>query len=238
MEDAFRDTIRRLMAERGVSAPEIAREVGLDKAYFIDLLAGRKKSVTAAAFMAIAAAYQLDPWEMAGMTQVAAPRLKHEPKEMARQAADPVPKAQPPALIRASLVVEEAAFRGDGEMPAGLGRTTITPVAMFEQSRQTACLVRGEDYAKWGVADGSVLNAVSFKSYGTVAQPGSLLVLRAERAGGLRGAFIRRSVIDGDGIQHAQSPSGATVPFPDPEAFVGLVVATQFRSNGDIARNS
>jgi hypothetical protein len=202
VEDRFKDILREALIREELSATDLSREVGLDKAYFVDLLAGRKKTVSALAFMLVAKRLGLDPWGLSGV------------EHPERQAAEPDELTAPPALaspqksferVAGFGIVEEGAFRLDGRLD---GRS-FAPIDGYPIDRQEVLEVRGHDYVPWGLPSGAVVHAISFPRYETVSGPGRLVVASQGR-GGLTELVLRRIAVDPDGEMHLVGPTGMT----------------------------
>lgn len=201
MEDRFRDILRDALGREDMSPADLSREVGLDKAYFVDLLAGRKKTVSAIAFMLAAKRLGLDPWELAG---VARPSLLTEGREeVVPTVASPIVQRNASARVEGFGIVEEGAFRKDGRLD---GRS-FSPVDGYPIDRQEVLEVRGHDYVPWGLPSGAVVHAVSFPRYETVGGPGRLVVA-SQCQGSLTELVLRRIAVDPDGEMHLVGPTG------------------------------
>ncbi|MCS4088912.1 helix-turn-helix transcriptional regulator [Rhizobium sp. BK176] len=209
MEERFRDILRESLDREGMSAAELSREVGMDKAYFVDLLAGRKKTVSAIAFMLAARRLGLDPWDLAGVDRpdgeiAPAPRKEaSSPPEIVSVAvlSEPVPALR----VEGCGVVEEAAFRVSGRSD---GERSFAVIEGYPPERQFVFEVRGHDYVPWGLPSGAVVHTVSFPRYETVGAPGRLVVASRQQAS-LTETVLRRVTVDGDGEMKLMSPMGA-----------------------------
>lgn len=201
MEDRFRDILRDALGREDMSPADLSREVGMDKAYFVDLLAGRKKTVSAIAFMLAAKRLGLDPWELAGVA-------RPSPRTEASQDMVVVPPVQavPPKAserVEGFGIVEEGAFR----VGVRLDGRSFAPVDGYPVDRQEVLEVRGHDYVPWGLPSGAVVHAVSFPRYETVGSPGRLVVA-SQRKGDLTELVLRRIAVDHDGEMHLVGPNG------------------------------
>lgn len=222
MEERFRDILQESLDREGMSAAELSREVGMDKAYFVDLLAGRKKTVSAIAFMLAARRLGLDPWDLAGVDRpgvvtAPAPRSEPSPPPAVAEATTPAP----PLRVERCGVVEEGAFRVSGQTN---GARSFPVVEGYPVDRQFVVEVRGHDYVPWGLPSGAVVHAVSFPRYETVGAPGRLVVA-SRTQGSLTETVLRRVAVDADGDMKLMSPLGAHAIQGDPGLRLdGLVV--------------
>ncbi|MDW9481152.1 hypothetical protein GOB57_21130 [Sinorhizobium meliloti] len=219
MEDRFRDILQDALAREGISAAELSREVGLDKAYFVDLLAGRKKTVSALALMLSAKRLGLDPWELAGVTR---PPDHSDVRTAAETRLDDVALPQATGRVGGCGIVEEGAFRVRGWVD---GRS-FAAVAGYPVERQSVLEVRGHDYAPWGLPSGTVVHAVSFQRYEAVGGPGRLVVATRQE-GSLTETVLRRIEVDPDGEMHLLTPTGIReAPLEAGPRIGGLVAQT------------
>ena len=108
MEDRFRETLREALLREGLSATDLSRDVGMDKSYFVDLLAGRKKTVSVIAFMLVVRRLGLDPWDVAGIDAPKSARKLEEPNP-ALSAPPPPAAAVAAKRLALSFLVEEDA---------------------------------------------------------------------------------------------------------------------------------
>jgi hypothetical protein len=203
VEERFRDIIQGSLDREGISAAELSRDVGMDKAYFVDLLAGRKKTVSAIAFMLAARRLGLDPWELAGVDRPpgsADPTPREERSPPPAIAPEPVPVPR----VDGCGVAEEGAFR----VPGRSGGKSFPVVEGYPVDRQFVVEVRGHDYVSWGLPSGAVVHAVSFPRYETVGAPGRLVVASRPH-GNLIETVLRRVAVDADGDMKLMSPLGA-----------------------------
>jgi hypothetical protein len=207
VEERFRDILQESLVREGMSAAELSREVGMDKAYFVDLLAGRKKTVSAIAFMLAARRLGLDPWDLAGVDRpdgVAAPAPRNE-AVTPPMVTTKVPPSEPALRLEGCGVVEEGAFRVSGKAD---GTRSFPVVDAYPVDRQLVVEVRGHDYVSWGLPSGTVVHAVSFQRYETVGAPGRLMVASRPQ-GNLMETVLRRVSVDADGEMRLVSPLGA-----------------------------
>ncbi len=220
MEEGFRKALREGLERHAISASDLSRELGLDKSYFVDLLAGRKKSVTAEAYLLASRRIGFDPWEVAGIEAPSSGASRTAPAVVPIPSPAPVPA--PPHRLAVTGIVEESAYRQDGGV---MGKREHAVIEGYPVDRQSMAIVRGTDYILWGVPDGAVLGLVSYRRYETVAGPGRLVVIGVSRDG-LRGVNLRRAVMDGDGEPMLEAPDGKREPLalPDTASIVGLVV--------------
>lgn len=218
MEEGFRKALREGLERHAISASDLSRELGLDKSYFVDLLAGRKKSVTAEAYLLASRRIGFDPWEVAGIEAPSSGASRTAPDVVPL----PSPAPSPPHRLAVKGIVEERAYRADNGMT---GKREHAVIEGYPVDRQSMVIVRGTDYILWGVPDGAVLGLVSYRRYETVAGPGRLVVIAVSRDG-LRGVNLRRAVMDGDGEPMLEAPDGKREPLalPDTVSIVGLVV--------------
>lgn len=224
VEDRFRDILEDALGREGLSPSDLSREVGMDKAYFVDLLAGRKKTVSVLAFMLASRRLGLDPWELAGVERPTGRSEGHVAVEKVSAA------PAPPLVNRVEGfgVVEEGAYRIGGRSEDG----SFVPVDGYPAARQSVFEVRGHDYVPWGLPSGSVLHAVSFGRYETVGGPGRIVVA-TRREGGLFERVLRRIAVDADGEMRLLAPSGAVAaPGEDGRVIDGLVVQTALPAVG------
>lgn len=223
MEDRLRERLEREAAARGMSAPELSRAAGQDKAYFGDFFAGRKKSVSVVAFLRVANLLDLDPWELADI-----PRPENQSAKTAES--PPLPPPPAPAVDRqlvdvplelpVSGILEEDAYRAvDGPC----GNVTVPAASSVPAERQTAFEVRGDEYAEWGVRDRSIVHSASYRHYESVGAGGLLVVRDAE--GGLVRTRLRRAVVNEHGALLLEAPDGKAEDYPPRTASVlGLVI--------------
>lgn len=201
MEDRFKDTLRDALGREGMSPADLSREVGLDKAYFVDLLAGRKKTVSATAFMLAAKRLGLDPWELAGVARPS-PQIGSG-QEVASVVSASSVQQKTLERVEGMGIVEEGAFRQSGR----LGGKSFAPVDGYPVDRQQVLEVRGHDYVPWGLPSGAVVHVVSFPRYETVSGPGRLVVA-SQGQGGLTETVLRRVEVDPDGEMRLVGPAG------------------------------
>lgn len=228
MEERFRDILQESLDREGLSAAELSREVGMDKAYFVDLLAGRKKTVSAIAFMLAARRLGLDPWDLAGVDRpesgsasAPAPRNEAVTPPMVTTKVQPPPAPAPTPRLEGCGIVEEGAFRVSGKAD---GTRSFPVVDGYPVDRQLVVEVRGHDYVSWGLPSGTVVHAVSFQRYETVGAPGRLVVASRPQ-GNLIETVLRRVSVDADGVMRLMSPLGAQECVGDPALRLdGLVV--------------
>jgi hypothetical protein len=230
-DSVIRECLQAVMARHGVAAPELAKAIGYDKGYFVDYFAGRKKSITAAAFMLASRHLGVDPWALAG---IAAPVQMGKP-ETEVAGADEISPDQDArvddissvAALGVSGVVEEMVYRAH-PMPAVPSSVSLPVLACLPAARQSVYEVRGADYELWGIKAGSLLHTLSYARYEAIASPGKLLVERSVIEGGLVCLALRRVVVDDDGAMFLQSPSGTKAPYPGGDRDVaGMVVNEQ-----------
>ncbi|MCV9964589.1 hypothetical protein OIU34_22115 [Pararhizobium sp. BT-229] len=218
MEDRFRDILQDALGREGLSPSDLSREVGMDKAYFVDLLAGRKKTVSVLAFMLASRRLGLDPWELAGVERPTARAEGYVGVEKVSVATAP-PHAE---RVKGFGVVEEGAFRMGGRSE----ERTFVPVDGYPVARQSVFEVRGHDYVPWGLPSGSVVHAVSFGRYEAVGGPGRLVVA-SRREGSLVETVLRRIAVDADGEMRLLAPSGSgAASGEDGRIIDGLVAQT------------
>jgi hypothetical protein len=206
LEQRFRHILQDALAQEGISAADLSRDVGMDKAYFGDLLAGRKRTVSALALMLVAKRFGLDPWELAGVTK---PFLQSVAGSSA-----PAPVCAPPLDGQSVVVprlygcgiVEEGAFR-NGKL-SDVQRSFATADG-YPPARQSVLEVRGHDYALWGLPSGSVVHSVSFHRYETVVGPGRMVVASRSESS-LTETVLRRIALNPEGDVYLELPDGAS----------------------------
>jgi hypothetical protein len=203
VEDRFRDILQSALGREGLSPSDLSREVGMDKAYFVDLLAGRKKTVSVLAFMLASKRLGLDPWELAGVERPSAVAMKSVPDEK-QLMVEPVSSGA--VRISGFGILEEGAFRASGR----LSERTFAPVDGYAVQRQSVFEIRGHDYVSWGLSSGSIVHVVSFGRYEAVGVPGRLIV-SSRHVGNLVEKVLRRIVVDTEGEMHLLGPMGDSV---------------------------
>lgn len=222
LEDRFRDVLRKALEQEGMSATDLAREFGLDKAYFVDLLAGRKKTVSALVYMMAAKRLSFDPWEVASVEPPSPVRELPKVDPNISPAPSLVPRAA--ATVEVSMFVEEGAFR---EGMSGSKEKGLPIIPGVDAARQLVAVVKGGDYFEWGIPSGSLLHLVSYRKYDGVA-PGRLVVARSERSG-LSEHVLRRAAVSDGGELVLGGPGGRTVLTPGADTeLVGLVTGLAF----------
>ncbi|MBY3433870.1 hypothetical protein HFN89_06875 [Rhizobium laguerreae] len=193
----------------------------MDKAYFVDLLAGRKKTVSAIAFMLAARRLGLDPWELAGVERPVATSVPVTPDRTPLPSVAPVDTPAPLPRVKGCGVVEEGAFRAAGRANP---MRSFPVVEGYQVDRQFVVEVRGHDYVSWGLPSGAVVHAVSFPRYETVVGPGRLVVA-SRTLENLVETVLRRVWVDGEGEMRLLAPNGAKdIPGDHGVRLDGLVV--------------
>lgn len=216
MEERFREVLRASLETAGISASDLAREVGMDKAYFVDLLAGRKRTVSALAFMLASRRLGFDPWEVSGVERPhrieGECHLDNPPPRLAKVGG---------GLVEGVGVVEEAAFRS-----GTLGKGNFQPIEGYSVGRQAGFEVRGNDYLTWGLPAGTITQTVSFRNYEAVGVAGRIFVVRRELSG-LFETVLRRMIVDADGEAFLVGPSEGDVSVSLAQSgVIGIVVRT------------
>lgn len=221
MEDRFKGFLKDALGRAGISAADLSREVGMDKAYFVDLLAGRKKTVSALAFMLAAKRLGLDPWELAGVERPSGEGSV--PPRVERIFSGAAPQSSAARRIATSGIVEEGAFRTASHVWQG---RSYFPIDGYMPDRQRVIEVRGDDYLPWGLPSGAVVHAVSFPRYEAVACPGRLVVAMS-MIGEMVETVLRRVSINPEGEMSLMSPDGKReISGEHGRRIVGLVAQT------------
>jgi transcriptional regulator with XRE-family HTH domain len=232
MEEQLRRSLEALLARTGLTAADLSKDIGLDKGYLGDFLAGRKRSITASALMQLAGKLSCDPWELMGMTPPAALRAPSLPARTAEAEKSASPQTAPrPSTPRLSVsgYVEEGAFRRSGEFSGPSAR--MEAIADVATGRQSLLAVVGDDYASWGMPPGSILHLVSFPRYEAVASQGRILVLREVGSDAMAMTVLRKAAVGGDGLAELMSPNGdkcALAEIGEGRSVVGMIVRQYF----------
>lgn len=218
MEDRFKEMLEAALVREGMTPADLARDVGMDKAYFVDLLAGRKKTVSALPFMLSCRRMGIDPWEVSGLTSPDRPKKAPE-REVAVRPSPPPPPVQ--TRVSVTLRIIEGAYRLPS-VAVDLG--SYPSLDGFPVEVQRVGVVDGSEYGSWGMWRGAILHMVVYGRYEAVAHPGRFVVC-TQRHADLMASVIRRVGVDGSGMMTLEAPDGSVVPAEGAE-FYGLVVST------------